>query len=62
MTALRGTVSASDFESTVSCTRAYIPGLSRNVGLATSISISAVRVEGSNTGATRLTLPRNVSP
>ena len=59
---MRGTVSALGRRSTVSRTRAYMPGFSRKPGFGTSISIGAVRVAGSNTGATRLTSPVNVSP
>ena len=54
--------SASGRRSTVSRTRAYMPGLRRKPGFGTSISICAVRVAGSNTGATRLTWPVNSSP
>ena len=40
----------------------YMPGFSRKPAFGTSISISAVRVAGSKTGATRLTRPVNFSP
>ena len=61
-TALVGTTSASLRSSVVTVTRAYMPGFSRKPGFGISISIGAVRVAGSSTGATRAIRPVNISP
>ena len=62
ITALAGTTRASLRSSVVTVTRAYMPGFRRKPGFGISISIDAVRVAGSRTGATRAMRPMNVSP